>query len=485
MKPEGPRFQPYDIELESALLGSLFIDNKFIDAASEILQAEHFYEPLHQRIFDFCTYLISEGPVTPLILHSVMRGDSALAEVGGLSYLVTIAQAAPAIPNVRDYARIIRDLADRRAIIRFGEDLIENAHAPLIECPTGDLAQDAISGLDAILAGSKLGKTRRAVSAADAMDAMLRKIEQQALAERPVGVKTRLDKIDDLIGALLPGKLIFAGARPGMGKSQLATNIGRNVAQAGTPVDYICREMDEDELSARIGCEIDYDRIHADRLKPLIYQDFVHLRATSGMIARMAEANLRLREWPFSLIAISSITLEWVESWARRTARNAPGHRVVVIDHLQHVSVEQLRKSANRNEEQTIITGRLKSLAMELGWTFLVLSQLSRALEERDDKRPRAPDFREGGSIEQDADAIIGLYRPLRYAAEAIKRARNEQQRSEATVAYDDAKGVLEVAMLKNRSGPEADYFQIFIDEKSSVVRNHNPAGAAVDDLLF
>lgn len=485
MKPETPRFEPYDISCEQSVLGICLVDNRLIDRAAEVLDPEHFFEPLHQRLFEMIVALQTEGSVTPVILHAVMKTDPALAELGGAGYLVTLAQAAPALPNVAELARIIRDLADRRALIQFGEDLIADAYEPPHTRPTGQLAEDAITGLDTIVAGSKLAKTRRAVSAADALDAMLRKIEEQARADKPIGVKTGLDKIDSLLGALFPGKLIFIGGRPGMCKSTVATNIGRNVAENAVPCSFLSGEMDPDETSARIGCEMDYDRALEDNLKPLIYQDFVHLHATGGMIARMAEANLRLRELPFEIVDVSNMTLEWIESWSRRRARHTPGHRVVIIDHLQLVNVEMLRKGANRTEEQTIITKRLKSLAKELGWTFIVLSQLSRGLEERDDKRPRAPDFREGGSIEQDADAIIGLYRPLRYAAEAIKRARNEQQRAEAIVAYDDAKGVLEIAMLKNRSGPEADYFQVFVDEKSSVVRNYNPAGGAPEELLF
>lgn len=492
-KTDAPRHDPWDISLEQAVLGAMLADNQLIDTAASLLEPEDFYDPYHGRIFETATFLNNDGAVTPAILYSILKSDPAAAETGGAAYYDAIRTAAPAMPPIREFCGIIKDLSGRRAIIFMAEDITAEAYKSPREMPTADLAEQASSVIDGIIAGTKAGRARRAVRAVDASNDMLRRIEQQAVAETQHGVKTGLDPIDEIIGGFFPGKFWVLAGRPGMGKSIIATNIAKNVAARlleggatfGIPVKYLSGEMDNDELSARVGCDIDFDRCAEDGLKPMAYGDFTHMRATGEMVGRLAEANIRLHELDLDFFDIPSLTLEWVEATLRRLARAKPGHFLAIIDHLQLMTWLGARRGANLNEIQTEITKRLKALAKELGITILALSQLSRGIESRDDKHPILADLREGGSIEQDADGVIGIMRPLVYARAQLQNAKNEEQRSKAIVAYDEAKGVLEAGVLKNRGGRTTDqYFRLFIDPAASAVRSQPPRKAGEPDLI-
>lgn len=481
---DGAQYDPWDIDIEQSVIGACLADNDLIDAVSEILEPEHLYDPAHARMWEMIVYLRTEGAVTPKILYAVMKNDPGVKEVGGLAYMDAMRSAAPARPPVQEFCRILRDLSARRQLRQLGDDI----EAALAEGPqyqtTTDITDRAADILGTIVDGTKEGIRRRPVDAADAMDALGRKMEAQASGTAKPGIKTGIEFLNINVGDMMPGDIWFAGARPGMGKSQLATNIARNVAMQGMPSDYYCPEMTEDQLAARIACEVDYDRVAAERLEPMPYRDLIQLRARPDHMERLAYASMRTKEWAKISLFTASMTLEWIEANSRRRARKFPGHRLLVIDHLQLVTVQNLRRGANRTEEQTIITKRLKELAKELGWTVLILSQLSREIESRDDKRPRMPDFREGGSIEQDADVVLGLVRLIRYASEKIKSAKTEEQRTIALGEYDKLIGVLSIAVLKNRAGGEADYHDVFIDEKSSAIRNERGAAVVLEAEL-
>mgnify|MGYP001063823730 CR=1 FL=1 len=477
-------YVPYDIDLEQAVLGATLRDNDLIDTASEVLGPEHFYDPLHARMFEMINYLRTEGSVTPKILYAVMKNDPGVKETGGLTYFEALHGAAPSLPPIKEYGRILKDLAARRQLIKLGEELIAaQADGPQWET-TAALTDRAADMLGEIVDGTKAGERRRPTNSVDAMHTLAQKIEAHQAGTDVHGYLTGIQFIDQHVGRMLPGDLWFDGARPGMAKSQTATNIARNVAMQGMGVDYRCPEMTLDQLSARIACEVDYDRCEAERLEPMPYRDLIQLRAKPEFVERLIFARMRVCDWAQIDLFTASMVLEEIEADSRRRARKYPGHRLLIIDHLQLVTVRDLRRGANRTEEQTIITKRLKELAKELGWTILVLSQLSREIESRDDKRPRMPDFREGGSIEQDADVVLGQVRLIRYAGEKIKQAKNEEQKAVAEAEYDKLLGVLSIAVLKNRAGGDADYHDIFIDEKSSAIRNERGASVVLEAEL-
>lgn len=471
---EQPKFDPWDVDLEQAVLGSLLVDNRLIDAASAILEPEDFYDPYHARVYEMIVHLQTEGVVTPVVLGAVMKSDPAFAEMHGVTYYAGLAQAAPSLPPIRQYCEILKDLAGRRGLLVLAEDLAHEAYLPPREAPTAALAEKATDRLNSILSGAKGHHKRAAVFAADAADAMLRRIEEQSTAAVQHGVSTGLDWLDKLIGGLFPGKLLVAAGRPSMGKSILATNIARAAARF-IPVDYLCGE-DGDELPARLATDIDFDRCGPEGLPPLKYGDFVHLKPlTESQFERFVLATGQLRELDLNIFDVSGMTLEWIEATCRRRAREKPGHRLVIIDHLQLVDWVAARRGANRNEIQTEITKRLQALAKELGFTILVLSQLSRDVEKREDKHPQLADLREGGSIEQDANVVIGIMRPLIYARAKIQAAHSEDQRHKAILEYDEAKDVVKIAVLKNKGGRTTEYSKLFIKPEASAIRDRAP----------
>lgn len=472
MDQEAPRHEPFDVSVEQAVLGACIADNATIDVVTDLLDSDSFYDPLHQRIYETICALRSEGAVTPLIVHSVMKADAGLRELGGHRYLADLAAAAPALANLQQVSQILVDLAARRTVIRIAEELVNAAYDPPGEISSTKLAEDAAAALGDVASGTKTGALRKAVSAGDAAHGLLRTIEQQATAARPLIIPTGLSRLDHILGGWLPGKFYVVGGRPGMGKSVLGTNFCRVAAQAGFQADYYSGEMGGEELSARLLCDLDFDRCAADGLKPLVYQDFEHLRASSESMTRAAEAQRALRELPIDIFDSGLLSIEWIDANTRRRMRRSPGRRLIVIDHLQLTHSTSMRRGGNRVEEIAAITGKTKALAKDTGASIVFLSQLGRDVEGRDDKYPRQSDFRDGGSIEQDADGLLGIVRPSRYTAEKIRSARNEEQRSAAIIAADAAKGVLEIGVLKNRSGPEADYFKVFIEEKASAVRD-------------
>lgn len=490
---EAYRHVPYDIEIEQALLGVCLRDNAQIDRASEMLDGPDFYDPLHQRLFEMLVYLQTEGSVTPLILHAVMKSDPGVIEVGGMTYFETLRLAAPATSNVRDYANILKDLSGRRAIIKTAGELHESAYASPWEKPTADLVETAADELATILAGTKTGSKRASVKAGEAAHELARRIEAQAVAETPHGVKTGVDIIDEVIKALFPGKLLVAAGRPGHGKSVLGTNIAKNVATRkladgstfGIPVSYLSAELDNDELAARTAVDIDYDDALSRHLDPLSFGDFTGMTASPEHFTRYIHASHKLDELDLEFFDVSGMTLEWIEATCRRLVRKTPGHRLVIIDHLQLVDIANFRRGATRNDVQTEITKRLKALAKALGITILLLSQLNRDVEKREDKHPQIADLREGGSIEQDADIIILLVRMQLYAAAKIRNARNAEDRTKAIVEYDDAKGFIEISVPKNRGGKPLDgYRKCCIDPGASAIRT-NAASDYDEQLQF
>lgn len=271
-----------------------------------------------------------------------------------------------------------------------------------------------------------------------------------------------------------------------MGKSLFATGVARTAAALGWPVDYYSGEMDDDELSARLVCDQEYESAIETGRKPLAYRDFVQMRA-SALLERFTLAQIDLSNLaPIDLFCPGGMELEWLDSSCRRRHRETKGtRRLVIIDHVQHVHFGGLRRGGNRAEEMTKITRALKDIAADLGWPVVAVSQITRGAEDRDDPRPQMADFRDSGSIEQDADGMIGVYRPWRDLAIKARAARNKARASEKPVdeiaageaesRRDSSENVIELGVIKNRYGPEADYVSAYVRPESSVIRESAP----------
>jgi len=416
MEQENYRHVPYDIEVEQALLGAILVDNRALERVGGVLKAEHFYDPLHARIFEVMAQSVDRGGMvlTPLTLNAAMKNDPGLIEVGGHAYLAGLAEAAPALPNVRDFAQILSDLAVRRGLIRIGEDIVNTAYEAPIDNPPKAQIESAEKALYAISETNKYGE-----GPLDFAESLRRTIElaekAQARGGRISGVATGFTDIDSLLGGLQPSDLIILAGRPGMGKSSLAVNMGFAAARMwvedmqsgaevprGAPILFFSLEMAAQQLSARMlseQTEIEMWKIRNGKFSESEWEKFV---------LTMQD----LSSLPFYIDDTGGISIAQIAARARRMKREK-NIGCIFIDHLQLVS--PARKTENRVQELTEITKNLKVLAKELDVPVVALSQLSRGVDSRDDKRPVLSDLRESGSIEQDADVVMFVYREEYY----------------------------------------------------------------------
>ena len=416
MEQEAYRHVPYDIEVEQALLGAILVDNRAIERVSSILKAEDFYDPLHQRIYEVMLTSSERGGMvlTPLTLHAAMKADPGLMEVGGHAYLAGLVQAAPAMPNVRDFASILHDLGVRRTLIGIGEDIVNTAYEAPHDKPPKAQIEEAEKALYRVSESSKYGSgpidfaesLRRTVALAE---------KAQARGGRISGLITGFSDIDSLLGGLQPSDLIILAGRPGMGKSSLATNMAFHTARAyvqdveagaevprGAPVLLFSLEMAAQQLSARIlseQTEIEMWKIRNGKFSEHEWEKFV---------LTMQD----LSSLPLYIDDTGGISIAQIAARARRMKREK-NIGCVMIDHIQLVAGSG--RPENRVQEITEISKSLKVLAKELDVPVVALSQLSRGVDARDDKRPVLSDLRESGSIEQDADVVMFIYREEYY----------------------------------------------------------------------
>jgi replicative DNA helicase len=418
MEQEAYRHIPYDIEVEQALLGAILVDNRALEAVSAVLKPEHFYDPLHQRLFEAMATAIERAGtiVTPLTLHAAFKNDPGLAEVGGHGYLAGLAQAAPAMPNLKDLARILYDLALRRTLIHVGEDIVNTAFdAPHDKTPQSQI-EDAEKALYSISEATRYGQ-----GPIDFHESLRRAVEMAEKAQlrggKISGVTSGFIEVDRLLGGLQPSDLLIVAGRPGMGKTAFAVNMAFNAAYAyaqdvaageadprGSPVLFFSLEMAAQQLSARVlaeRSEIEMWQIRSGKFTETEWEKFV---------LTMQE----LSTVPLYIDDTGGISMAQIAARARRLKREK-NIGVIMIDYLQLVTPS--RQAENRVQEITEITKGLKTLAKELNVPVVALSQLSRGVDSRDDKRPVLSDLRESGSIEQDADVVMFVYREEYYLA--------------------------------------------------------------------
>jgi replicative DNA helicase len=416
MEQEVYRHVPYDIEVEQALLGAILVDNAVLERVSSALKAEHFYDPLHQRIYEVMHAQFDRGGmiITPLTLNAAMKADPGLIEVGGHAYLSGLAAAAPAMPNVRDYARILHDLAVRRGLIHIGEDIVNGAYEAPHERPPQTQIEEAEKALYRLSDTARYGEGP--LEFAESLRRTIESAERaQARGGRISGVATGFSDIDSLLGGLQPSDLIILAGRPGMGKTSLATNIAFHAARAhvqdmeagaeqsrGAPVLFFSLEMAAQQLSARIlseQTEIEMWKIRNGKFAESEWEKFV---------LTMQE----LSTLPLYIDDTGGISIAQIAARARRLKREKK-IGCVIIDHIQLVT--SARRAENRVQEITEISKGLKVMAKDLDVPVIALSQLSRGVDSRDDKRPVLSDLRESGSIEQDADVVMFVFREEYY----------------------------------------------------------------------
>ncbi len=448
-------FLPHNIEAEQQLLGAILTNNDVYDRIAVLVKAEHFYDPVHQRIFEKASARILKNALaSPVTLKPFFEDDEGLRELGGPAYLVRLAGAAISAFAARDYAQMIYDLAVRRELIALGRDI--SAKAAKVDVVSEPREQ-------IIEAEQKLYKLGEQGVAERGFVSFLKAVTEavnsaNAAYQRDgglAGISTGLVDLDKKLGGLHPSDLLILAGRPSMGKTSLATNIAFNIAKAyrrgrmhdgsegaveGGVVGFFSLEMSSEQLAARILSEASEVPSEQIRRGDMTEQEF----------RRFVEAAKALESCPLYIDDTPALPISQVAARARRLKRTH-GLDVLMVDYLQLLKGSS---KDNRVQEVSEITQGLKAIAKELNIPVVALSQLSRAVESRDDKRPQLSDLRESGSIEQDADVVMFVFRE-EYYKEREKPADHELDKmAQWQSVMENVHGKAEVIIGKQRHGP-------------------------------
>ncbi|KFI28237.1 replicative DNA helicase [Paenirhodobacter enshiensis] len=446
---------PHNIEAEQQLLGAILTNNDIYDRIAQVVKPEHFFEPVHRTIYETAIARIQKNALaSPVTLKAYLEEDAGLQALGGAAYLARLAGAAISAYAARDYAQMIRDLALRRELIRLGKDLSDSAKKvdvgiepeQLIVNTEGALYKLAETGTAEKGFVSFLKAVTEAVHSANAAYQ-----REGGLA----GVSTGLSDLDKKLGGLHPSDLLILAGRPSMGKTSLATNIAFNIAKAyrrgqrsdgsegavdGGVVGFFSLEMSAEQLAARVlseASEVPSEQIRRGDM-------------SEGEFRRFVEAAKALETCPLYIDDTPALPISQVAARCRRLKRTH-GLDVVFVDYLQ--LLRGSTRNDNRVQEIAEISMGLKAIAKELNIPVVALSQLSRQVESRDDKRPQLSDLRESGSIEQDADVVMFVYRD-EYYHERMKPPEDDPRFAEWMQKAERVHGKAEIILGKQRHGP-------------------------------
>ncbi len=442
---------PSNLEAEQALLGALLSENSLFERVGDFLRPEHFVDPLHVRLFEAIGSFVQRGQLAnPITLRDYFQEDEALEQVGGASYLANLVGSTVSFSNSLDYGRQIYDLYLRRQLIHVGEEIVQNAR-------THDLETTALSHIEGaekrLFDLATTGQSERGFQKFSS--ALTQAITTAEVAfkrdSHVVGVTTGFLDVDHKLGGLHPSDLLIIAGRPSMGKTALATNMAFNAAQAflknpetgsGAPVAFFSLEMSAEQLALRLLSQ--ETGVASDRIRrgAISQQDF----------PKFVEVSQTLSQLPFFIDDTPALSVASLRTRARRLKRQE-GLGLIVIDYLQLMTSGGKTSSENRVQEVSEITRGLKSLAKELNVPVIAASQLSRSVEQREDKRPQLADLRESGSIEQDADVVMFIYRQEYYTSR-----QKPNEGSEKMLLWQQQMGDVhnraEVIVAKQRHGP-------------------------------
>ena len=440
--------QPANLEAEQALLGSILVNNDIIDEIASIVNSTTFYDPAHVKIYEVIESLNNKGMIAnPITLKNYFEKDNMLNEVGGTEYLVKLTRFSSSLKQAIDYAKIIHEMYLRRELVQISDKLSndtlnassEKYNAEIIientEKSLFDLAERGSFSQSFLKFNQALDQTIQMATMAMQSDQGI------------VGVPTGLADLDEKLGGLHKSDLIILAGRPSMGKTALATNIAYNAAQnilnkqEKSSIAFFSLEMSSEQLSTRILSE--QAKIKSD--------DIRRGKVTEDEINRYIETSRNIYNLPLYIDETPAITIATLSNRARRIKRLF-GLSLIVVDYIQ-----LMRSSSNKNDgrvqEISEITQGLKALAKELSVPVLALSQLSRAVEQRDDKQPQLADLRESGSIEQDADVVMFVYREA-YYLERKQPKLGSIEHAEWQSKMNDVNGLADIILGKQRHGP-------------------------------
>ena len=439
--------QPSNLEAEQALLGSILVNNDIIDEISNMVNPSIFYDPAHTKIYEVIEILNNKGMIAnPITLKNYFEKDEMLDDVGGTEYLVKLTRFSGSTKQAVDYAKVIHEMYLRRELFlvsnnlasetlnskdKSAEKIIETTEKSLF-----DLAERGSFSQSYIKFNQALDQTIQMATLAMKNDKGI------------VGVPTGLSDLDEKLGGLHKSDLVILAGRPSMGKTALATNIAYNAAQSimsrqeKSSVAFFSLEMSSEQLSTRILSE--QARIKSD--------DIRRGKVTEEEINRYIEASRNIYNLPLYIDETPAINIATLSNRARRIKRLF-GLNLIVVDYIQLMRANTTNRNDGRVQEISEITQGLKALAKELSVPVLALSQLSRAVEQRDDKQPQLADLRESGSIEQDADVVMFVYRE-EYYLERKQPKLGSIEHAEWQSKMNDVNGLADIILGKQRHGP-------------------------------
>ena len=476
---------PCNLEAEQDLLGALLFDNGLIDRVPERLRGAHFHEPFHQRLFDLIMETAFAGRAAdPTLLSDTLKHDPAFSQFGGLRYLNHLVEHAPPAKVAVESARSVYDLSVRRDLIRIGQEMAATAGDPGLT--SGEHLQASEGKLFALAEAGEQSKGIATFS--DAVDGALKMVDAAFLSDgKLMGLATQLVDLDQKLGGLHPSDLLILAGRPSMGKTALATNIAFRVAKsyawepdpeaphgrrtiAGGRVLFPSLEMSKEQLVLRIAADV--NNISNDKVRKGEINAAEH--------RRIRESMEEIRSIPLHIDDTGGLHIAKLCARARRLHRQS-GLDLIIVDYLQLITTDA-GKGGNRVQEISTITAALKALAKELNVPIIALSQLSRQVEQREDKRPQLSDLRESGSIEQDADCVMFVYREAYY----LSRSEPREGTAEHLQWCEDMsrlQGQAEVIIGKQRHGPIGTVRLSFDDDTTrfgNLARETQFAGAAL-----
>lgn len=481
------RTPPHSEEAEQALLGAILVNNKAYEKVGEFLKPEHFYDPLHQRIFAAVVKMLDRGQIAnPVTLKPYFESDPDLGGEGG-TYLAELAASVVTVINAADYGRTIHDMFLRRQLIEVGTDMVNEAFRHDLDIAATDQIEEAEKQLfDLASTGDIKGGF---IPFVESVKAAIQTAEVAYRSSSHVtGVTTGLVDIDRKLGGLHGSDLVILAGRPSMGKTALATNIAFNSAKAymrssgqeGAPVGFFSLEMSAEQLATRIladETQVPGDKIRRGEIKDSDFPRFV-------------QASQDLARVPFFVDDTPALSVAAVRTRARRLKRTH-GLGMLVVDYLQLLRGSSVRGTDNRVQEISEITRGLKAIAKELHIPVLALSQLSRAVELREDKRPQLADLRESGSIEQDADVVMFVFREQYYLERAEPSRRPDEGDDKFNDRYQrwqqrlgEVHNTAEVIIAKQRHGPIGTV-RLFFDgqfTKFGDLDRHHGGGGGMDE---
>ena len=418
----SPRVPPHNIPAEESLLGAMLLSKEAIADAIEIVDSDDFYKPAHQKIFNAITALFAAGEPADIVTVADELGRAGMLDgMGGNATLIDLQANTPAATNTVEYARIVHSHAQLRRLIQAGSEIAE------IGFSQPDDVIKAVDEAESLVFNLAQGRDSKNYAALeDLLDETLNLLEERVeRGDKITGTPTGFSELDGILAGLQPNNLIVIGARPAMGKTSFGLNIAAHAAmEADAPVLFFSLEMSQYEISQRILCteaRVDSSKV---RVGSMTDDDWTKI---SHAVGRLSGAPLWIDDNP-------STTVMEIRAKARRLKSRVGKVGMVVVDYLQLMSGRM--RAENRQVEVSEISRSLKILARELECPVVALSQLSRNLEQRQDKRPMLSDLRESGSIEQDADVVMFLYRDEVYDVESPDQ------------------GMAEVLIAKHRSGP-------------------------------